>query len=347
MYNTGMHATQNLRALGQYILLIFGALVIGFLLSYSILKFGNTVLSSTKKASHSAISSFSYFVKNIASKKSRAEVIAETAGVANAEEPETEQAPSYILTNPKKDLHLSSNVYLIGDIDTGEIILSKNSGSQQSIASVSKLMTAVIASENLVPTDIATVSDKALATYDASTGFKKGERVAISDILYPLLLKSSNDAAEIIAEQKGTVDFIEKMNMKAKELGMQNTTFRDPSGLSPYNASTPVDLFSLIRHIYTEQTNILDITKQASYKAQGHAWTSNNQFLKESGYLGGKSGYTDLAKQTNIAVFDIPFAGTENKHIAIIILQSNDRLRDTNTVLKYIRDNISYAQSVE
>jgi D-alanyl-D-alanine carboxypeptidase/poly-gamma-glutamate capsule biosynthesis protein CapA/YwtB (metallophosphatase superfamily) len=241
-----------------------------------------------------------------------------------------------------KKLKISAESYIVGDLNTGEIILAKNAEKKLPIASVSKLMTALVTSEIKEDTDIAKVSKTALATYGENGNFKLGEKIKTGDLLYPLLLESSNDAAEILAEHYGRTDFLNKMNLQAKKIKMNSTSFDDPSGLSFKNQSTVSDLFKLTGYIKQKQPSLFDITTKRSYSNTKHSWFSTNQFLNESGYTGGKSGYTNPARQTVVSTFSLPMGQSGSRPIAITLLQSTDRKKDIDTIIKYLRKNIYY-----
>lgn len=333
-----MNSRQKIRAVGQYILGILGALTIGFLLSY-ILLFGGKYIIKIAQANQQI---FTTIFSKITINNQKATI--NDISIPEKIETTTNVDPGmyYFIKDPKKKLSISAGAYIVGDLETGQIILKKDETKQYSIASVSKLMTALLSKETYKSADLTTISMRAIATYGQNGGFKIGEKLKIEDLYYPLLLQSSNDAAEVLAEQGGPVDFIAKMNNKAKTLGMSDTIYRDPSGLSPYNASTSSDLFKLTNYIYKNQKDIFDTTKIPSYKIKNHSWHSNNQFLRESGYLGGKSGYTDMAKETVISLFNAKLAGADPRTVAIILLQSSDRFRDANKVVKYLKENIYY-----
>jgi len=123
---------------------------------------------------------------------------------------------------------------------------------------------------------------------------------------------------------------------------MSKTLFEDPSGLSKNNQSTPSDLFKLAGYLNKEKPEILSITKKRSYSNKKHNWFSNNQFLTEKGYLGGKSGYTDPAQETVISLFSVPLSKEGTRPIAILLLQSKDRYRDVENILKYLKKNVYY-----
>jgi D-alanyl-D-alanine carboxypeptidase/poly-gamma-glutamate capsule biosynthesis protein CapA/YwtB (metallophosphatase superfamily) len=238
---------------------------------------------------------------------------------------------------------VSAEAYIVADIDTGEIILQKNKDEAFAIASTSKLMTAVVSIENQNQFEYATVSKKAVDTYGFS-GYVPGEKIELSNLLNPLLLPSSNDAAEIIAEHYGRKEFLEKMNEKAKELNMDNTNYEDPSGLSPNNKASADDLFKLAQYITKEKPFIWDITKRKLYSAQGHTAKNISQFLNDKYHVGSKPGFTYEAKQSNVGVWELPLSEISNRKIGIIILRSNDRYRDTQNIISYLKKQVIYGR---
>lgn len=267
-----------------------------------------------------------------------------TASVIESLNTETTLKYSYFLKNYQnmKSPKISAKAYLIGDLDTGEIILEKNKDTQYPLASVSKLMTALVTSESMKLNDVAKVSKKALVTYGQNGNLKNGEKIKIIDLLYPLLLESSNDAAEVLAEYFNHDFFIKKMNQTAERLQLSNTSFKDPSGLSPNNKSTVFDMFKLVGFLNQKNAKLFKITTQKSYSNGKHSWFNNNQFLKDTGYIGGKSGYTDEAMQTVVSLFSVPLGETGTRNIAIALLQSKDRFKDVENILKYLKNNVYY-----
>jgi len=254
-----------------------------------------------------------------------------------------EEIPKYYLTKkPVQKLKINALAYLVGDLDTGEIILAQRENEIFPIASVSKLMTAYVAQELNEKDEFALVSKKAVATYGENGNFRPGEKVKVSDLLYSLLLQSSNDAAEILAEHFDRDTFLRKMNQVTEILELPNTSFDDPSGLSSENKSTAFELFKLAAYLKNKENNIFEITRERNYSTRNHHWPSNNQFLKKEGYLGGKSGYTDLAKQTVVSLFSLPLSQSAPRNIGIVLLQSKDRYRDVLDILSYLEKNIYY-----
>ena len=254
------------------------------------------------------------------------------------------QTEFYFIKNPEKKPIVSAESYLVGDLDTGEIIFSKNKDTKFPIASVSKLFTATIENENQSDDNLSKISTKALSTEGENGGFYLNEKIKTSDLVYPLLLESSNDAAEAIAEFFGRNNFIEKMNQKVKDLGMASTSFQDPSGLSKDNQSTASDLFIFAKYLYSQKPNLLEISTKKSFNNKKHIWFNNSQFLGFEGYLGGKRGYTEESKQTALSIFSLPLGENNNRNIGIIILRSPDRLKDVQSIYNYLRKNIYYGK---
>jgi len=270
-----------------------------------------------------------------------------TNASAVSSETTTEEAPQYVYLrkNTTTGPSVSALAYLVADVKTGEIILEKNKDMRLPIASVSKLMTATVASEikrEITRDEIVEISKLALDTEGKNGNFKVNEKITVNDMLYPLLLESSNDAAEALALHTGRSFFVNKMNEKAKVLGLVNTSFEDPTGLSSQNKSTPNDLFKLTKHIYEQNSEIFKITTNRSFKNDSHVWFNNNQFARTEGYLGGKSGYASEARQTGAFVFSLPLSALEPRQIAITILRSTDRQKDIESIVAYLKKNVSY-----
>jgi len=241
-------------------------------------------------------------------------------------------------TKPK----VSAEAYLVGDLGTGEVILVKNGEVKFPIASVSKLMTALVAKEIVKDTDTVRVSKRAVATYGGNGELKVGEKIKINDLVYPLLLESSNDAAEAIAEFFDREKFLSKMNEGAKSLGMLNTSFEDPSGLSEKNQSTVADIFKLTGYLSREKPDLFAVTDLKGYSVGRHHWSNISQFLNKKEYLGGKSGYIDESLQTVTSVFSLPLGENTSRPIGITLLRSKDRKKDVESIIKYLGRNVYY-----
>ncbi|NCS99354.1 D-alanyl-D-alanine carboxypeptidase [Candidatus Parcubacteria bacterium] len=255
----------------------------------------------------------------------------------------------YFLYEESQDFpKLTSQAYLVADLDNGQIIKQRNRDEIYSIASLTKLLTALVSLETLDQNDQTTVSYNAVNTYGKQGGLYSGQKIMIFDLLYPLLLESSNDAGEALAEHGKRSVFMENMNGKAKSIGLFDSYFDDPSGLSQYNVSTADDLFKLLRYIYKKQRDILEITKLREYENVENKWFNNSRFRSDGRYYGGKNGYTDEALYTLVSVFDLPlvdgakYLESNDRRIAIILLKGTDTEGDTREIISWLLDNIYY-----
>ena len=164
----------------------------------------------------------------------------------------------------------------------------------------------------------------------------------LETLYYPLLLDSSNDAAQAIAEHRGAGHFMNQMNHKARALSMTHTHFADPSGLSANNTSTAVDLFRLAHYIYDkkefifETTTILQENVSWEYDDSLRTFTNNNPLRTHPQFVGGKNGYTDEARHTLLSLFKVPVSGQDHT-IIVIVLQSQDNDGDTLKLLSWLQ----------
>ena len=166
-----------------------------------------------------------------------------------------------------------------------------------------------------------------------------GERYTYRQLLFPLLLESSNDAAAVYERVTGD-GVIADMNTLAKEVGMTATKFADASGLSDGNVSTVGDLLLLTRHLVREYPEVLDITRLKTHMGP-YSGLVNNSPVIERGYQGGKHGYTYAAGRTLVAVFTEPFeAGSVE--IGYVILGSDNLATDTETLRAFVRDSVRF-----
>lgn len=271
--------------------------------------------------------------------------------VAPADKSFVARVSSYLYSSPADYLPLSSGAYAVYDLGTGETILQKNQDQILPIASVTKLVT-VLASRELLSQDRQVeITRSAWETYGNTGNFRIGEKLPLAIITQSLLLTSSNDAAEAIAETAGRERFINKMNEVAKKIGMKDTNFVDPSGLSPHNVSTPADLVKLVQYIHEKEPDIFEITSAKSYRYKYHTWSNLNRVSLMKYYQGGKNGYTDEAKRTLVSLFEVPISATssldkqpakENRLLAVVLLQSDDNRKDTKNLLNYLDRYVAY-----
>lgn len=232
--------------------------------------------------------------------------------------------------------------FLVADIDTGEIIIEKNPDMVLPIASISKIIASLVSKDVLDQHEPIVVSRSSIATYGTMGGLVAGEKILVTDLEYPLLMESSNDAAEVLADAYGRDNFVGKMNEKVKELGMPKTSFGDPSGLSAKNVSTASDLFTLAKYITKDRPEIWDVTRVRGYSILGHSWVNNNTLSRKTSFIGGKNGYTEEANRTTLSVFYLPIEKKYKRRIAVVVLKSADRNADVDMLIRFLDNNVGF-----
>jgi hypothetical protein len=235
----------------------------------------------------------------------------------------------------------SALAYVVADVDTGEVIIEKNSDMVMPIASISKLVTSVVAMENMDLHGTVTVTRSSVDTYGKSGGLRVGEKILVHDLLYPLIMESSNDAAEVIAYGYDRDGFIKLMNKKAKEIGMINSSFEEPSGLSAKNVSTAADLQKLLKYISVNYPEIWDISRVRQYSILKHTWGNSSSISRKPTFIGGKNGFTYEAYNTTASIFELNIEGG-TRRIAITLLKSNARESDVDLLLRFVTNWVGF-----
>lgn len=246
---------------------------------------------------------------------------------------EAKTAPAF---TPSPRPLVSAEAYLVANLETGKIYVDHNSRQVFPIASLSKLVTALVALHSMQTEQKVTVTQSMLDAYGEAGHLVLGESFTVSELFYPLLLESSNDAAEAIAQSYGYDSFIQKMNEFARELGMTVTFFKDASGLNPGNVSNARDLFTLARYVYGNEKPLLELTRQVAYSVGSttdhglHIWHTINPFPFDPHFIGGKTGRTDEAKESMISLFKYTTGG-KTYPIAILVLRSDFSAREVDS----------------
>lgn len=234
--------------------------------------------------------------------------------------------------------------YLVADLDNGTILAAKGMTEVVPIASLVKLMTAVVAAEEI---DLDTRVWATAPSFVESLIPRLADRrsVSVYSLLQLLLVESSNEAAEVIADQIGRDDFIARMNEKALQIGMYDTTFVDPSGVHAGNESTVNDLYLLMRYINNHRSFIFDITDTTrvttDYVGGEFGNLVNfNQIEDVDNLIGGKVGETTTARQTSVTLHELPIQN-QSRSVVIVVLGSDDRASDVQALLDHVEKNYS------
>lgn len=234
---------------------------------------------------------------------------------------------------------VSAASYLVADIDTGDVLLDRDAKTARPIASVTKLMTALVANEIIMFDKEITVSSVDLIRKPASTTPVVDARFAVGDLLYPLLMESNNSIAASIAKFYGTPGFIGWMNTTAKSLGMTSTGYADASGISPENVSTTEDLYRLAVYLTNKKSFVWNISRTPTktlVAPDGTAYSFNNfnVYFHLPSFVGGKVGRTGQALDTMVSVFSMPINGVDRR-VAVIVLRSTDSTADTTNLTEW------------
>lgn len=240
---------------------------------------------------------------------------------------------------------LSAKSYLVADLDSGYVFAEKNSSDSLPIASLTKLMTAVVVAENVNLKKSILIREKMLEAYGSTEGLEVGERFRVVELFYPLLIESSNDTAEALSYFLGRERTIRLMNEKAKFILMKQTKFIDPSGFDIGNISTARDLFYLARYIFNNRPPILEITKGNKVRSFGDVsfdieeFWNKNLFIDDPTFIGGKTGYLIESKSTAIFIFRLSNQDGVERNIAIILLAAQSNKTDTQKAYMWLLDN--------
>lgn len=184
------------------------------------------------------------------------------------------------------------------ELNTGKVLHRKNEQKRLPMASTTKIMTALIISEDCDLDDEVTVPCESVGIEGSSIYLKEGEKLTVRDLLYGLMLRSGNDAAVALSiiHSGDTESFVSKMNERAQEIGAYNTHFVNPNGLPAENHfTTAEDLCNIARTAMKNET-FAEVVSTTDYRGDYRNFTNKNKLLYSfEGANGIKTGYTDRA----------------------------------------------------
>jgi len=229
---------------------------------------------------------------------------------------------------------------LLYDLTTDKTLYGHNTNLHLPMASLTKIMTAIIAYENKDPYDIYTVTQENLVGED-SMGLGAGEQLRFMDLLYGLMLPSGNDAAEVLASNfpSGRMSFINAMNDKAKALGLTNTRFSNPSGLQGDGVqySSASDLLVITKYAldtipeFKQVVSTYEFTIPATPTHKAYTlFNETNLLTSYPGVKGVKTGYTPEAGMCLITLLEY-----KDHKIIGVILNSENRREEMKQFLDY------------
>lgn len=230
--------------------------------------------------------------------------------------------------------------YLVVDVKSNTVLASGDMDRELPIASLTKLMTALVAAEEIdLDTDVVLGNGFAPWVTSLIPRLSGSYRVSMYSLMQLLLLESSNEAAEVIAGQLGREKFIERMNQRATEIGLTHTTFADPAGLEDENISSTQDLFRLLQYILHNRGFILELTRDqnlpTAYADGQFGELANFNKIDGVNFVAGKVGETEAAGQTSISLHVVP-VDDEDRLVAVILLGTDERTADIKRLLAHV-----------
>jgi D-alanyl-D-alanine carboxypeptidase (penicillin-binding protein 5/6) len=253
---------------------------------------------------------------------------------------------------------VTAKAWAVADGATGKVLWGGHEADARPMASTTKIMNdwivlRVADDDPKALDEVVTFSERAAKTKGSSAKLKAGERLPVRELLYGLLLPSGNDAAVALAEQFGPrfksgdaeTDplhlFVAEMNRRAKALGLKETTYQDPNGLSSNNKSSPRDLAALaaralqserFRGYVRTRSHKCDVT-EADGTTRPVTWTNTNKLLGTDGFDGVKTGTTTPAGACLVA------SGHRGADRLIVVIlgaaKSEDRYADARALFDW------------
>ena len=246
----------------------------------------------------------------------------------------------YLFTYKGYAISNSASSYVLMDMDTKVVMEGKNIHYSRYIASISKIMTCIIAIENGQLDRNVEVTNDILKSFGSSVYIEVGEHISLKDLLYGMMMRSGNDAAIMVALTiSGSMDnFVKLMNEYAKKIGMNNTVFYNSHGLEEANGkgntSTSYDMALLTS--YAMQNKVfrkIFSTRQYTAKSdkKTYNWQNKNKLLKYDYITGGKTGYTIKARRTLVTTAII-----NGINVVIVTLNDANDWQDHLTLYNYV-----------
>jgi D-alanyl-D-alanine endopeptidase (penicillin-binding protein 7) len=304
--------------------------------------------STTRSASKKPVQKKLYSAKRSLSRKAR---LARARAIATARELAQTLVPRYKV-DASGDLvpDLRAAAAIIYNPETNEVLWEENSQSQRSIASITKVMTAVVFLENN-PDVTQPVTIARSDVYHASTTYlRANDKVTVDDLLHLLLIASDNAAARALARVSphGSAGFIDRMNQKSAELGLTSTHYADPSGLLSENLSSAYDMARLITQASNDE-RIASIMRTPEYTVRTAkrqiTFRSTNHMVRKGDVdvRGGKTGFISAAGYCLATLLRLP-QGQGGQQVAVVVLGARSnagRFMETQNLFNWLSSKAS------
>ena len=257
--------------------------------------------------------------------------------------------PAAILTTQPKSFTLSPNTLqadaaAVYDLTTGRVLFAKNAEQSLPLASLTKLMTALVVLDHTLPGTKVVITAEDLAP-EGDWGLRVGDTLSVPTLLKLSLVASSNDAITAAARSLGS-NYLAQMNLSAQKLGLTHTRFLDPTGLDidektagAYGSAE--DVARLVGYFYKRYPQYMTLSSQRSISvsADGRELTASATaapILAMPGLIGAKTGYTILAGGNLVVLFDLDIGHP----VAVVVLGSTQQSRfsDVETLIRTTRE---------
>lgn len=250
---------------------------------------------------------------------------------------------------------VTAGAAIVMDVNTGAVLYEKNSTQKHYPASITKILTSLVAIENASLSDTVTFSKDAVFNIEKGSslcGIDWGEELSLEDCLYGILLESGNEVSYAVAENVGGTyeDFVDMMNAKAEELGCVNSHFANPHGLTEEDHYTCAYDMALIAQAAIKNTAFAKIVGARTHtveptnkQPETRYWANHHKFVKKSlnydGCIGGKTGWTSKSKYTLVT-----YAKRGDMTLVCVIMDeesATNQYTETATLLDYGFDNFT------
>lgn len=268
------------------------------------------------------------------SKKSTAENTPEKTALSNWEN-NSKKVP---VRNWKVlDPELSAEAAIVQSLDDNFPFFKSGSFKTWPLASLTKLLTAVVVMEKMDLNEKIIISQDVSATEGEAGDLRPGETYAARDLLKIMLIASSNRAAAAFEYHVGHDDFVKMIMAKAREIGLTQTVVYDASGLNDLNQGTASDMLALLNYILEKEPDILNYTRlpnllvQPANSDRSHTVPNIDPLSSRADFLGGKTGTSPLARQNLVAILSM-----NGRRVAVVLLGSKDRFKETDELFDWI-----------
>jgi len=251
------------------------------------------------------------------------------------EQAEVEEGFEYM----QKDPDVSAESFLAADLASNSILAEKDSRESRYVGSIAKFVTALVAAEHLnLDKSLSIAPSMIVDTHHPR--LLPGTSIKAFQLLYPLLMESSNEATEVFAQHIGRDRFVNLMNKKAAAIGMPGTRFIDPAGQEEGNVSTAEDLYMLLKYIKDNRSFVLNVStgelKDSVYGTPIYSDLTNlNDFgVTNATFVGGQVGQ-EGNEGSAIAIYSLSIQG-EERSVAFVLLNSKDVKGDMQKMVAHV-----------